>query len=73
MQNTERAELKVALQKKETRIGALEARVTGLLLWKSQQEQGTSERAVELGRLKETIRALQADARERSRADAAGL
>lgn len=81
--NTEKKELKVALVMKERpikeleahvdRIGALEARVSGLLLWKSQQERDTRERAAELERLKGMIQAQQADASERTRAEAAGL
>lgn len=81
--NTEKKELKVALVMKERtireleaqvdRIGALEARVSGLLLWKSQQEKDTRERAAELERLKGMIQAQQADASERTRAEAAGL
>lgn len=70
--------------KKEARVGeleaevgrierALETRISGPLQWKSQQEQETRERAVELERLKGTIEKLQADAIERTRAEAAAL
>ncbi|KAL0631026.1 hypothetical protein Q9L58_010128 [Maublancomyces gigas] len=84
MLNTEKGELKVALVKKEAKIGelepevgrigrALEARIPGPSQRKSQQEQDTRERAGELERLKETIKELQADATKRTRAEAAGL
>ncbi|KAL0631682.1 hypothetical protein Q9L58_009448 [Maublancomyces gigas] len=84
MLNTENEEMKVELVKKEARIGeleaevgriggALEARISELLQWKSQQEQDTRERAVELNRLKDTIEELQADATKRTRAETAGV
>lgn len=84
MLNTEKEEMKVALVKKEARIGELEAevgriggaleeRISELLQWKSQQEQETRGRAVELERLRKSIEELQADATKWTRAEGEGV